>query len=124
MSPIREIGNRVVIVFEKMMIELKKGFMQASKYIKQLEGVQAKLSESSKDETALASQLAELKTQCQRLDEEKVNVEKTLEDMTTSLATAQENLDGTSRQETELRGAMETVRRFSFWLVMRVGLRS
>jgi len=106
-SPIREVGNRVVIVFEEMMVELKRGFVQASKYIKQLESVQAKLSQSSKDEATLTSQLAELKTQYQQLDEEKANIENTLETMQTSLASAQENLDGTSRHETELRGAME-----------------
>lgn len=107
LSPIREIGNRVVVVFEDMMVNLKRGFVQASKYIKQLEAIQTKLSQTSKDESTLSSQLTELKTQYQTLDEERVSIEKTLEAMQTTLATAQENLDGKSRQETELRGAME-----------------
>lgn len=109
LSPIREVGNRIVVVFEKMMVELKRGFLQTSKYFKQLESIQEKLSQSSQDEATLGTQLIELKTQYESLNAEKANIEATLIEMQHTLATAQENLDGTSKTEIELRGAMETV---------------
>ena len=83
--------------------------MQAQKYIKQLEDLQAKMTQNSQDEDILASQLTELKEQYERLSEVKGNIEKSLETTQNTLAETQENLDGKSRQETELRGALETV---------------
>ncbi len=92
-----------------MMIELRRGFMQTSKYIRQLESVQGKLSQRSQDENTLATELAERKVQYDSLAEQKASIEQTLAATEQTLAEAQENLDGTSRRETELRGNLEKV---------------
>lgn len=122
LSPIREVGNRVVIVFEKLMVELKRGFMQASKYIKQLETIQGRLTESSHDETILSSQLEELKMQYDRLEELRASSEATLKETEHSLATVQENLDRSSIMEASLRAAMEEVGSWFESFVLRVFL--
>jgi len=96
-------------VFEKLMVELKRGFSQTAKYYKQLNDIQTKLSQSSHDEDVLLSQLTELKKQYEGLEKEKANIQDTLVETQATLAHIQENLDGTSKRETELRATMESL---------------
>lgn len=97
----------MVIVFNKLLSEMKRSFIQTSKCVVKLEAIQDELSTTLQSEKDLKDQLAILKDQLETIQSEKESSESMMESLQNDLVNVHQQLDGTSDHEKKLNQAIE-----------------
>eukprot|EP00210_Caulerpa_lentillifera_P001069 g1031.t1 len=106
LSPIQEVNQRVVIVFKKLLSEMRRSFMQSSKCVSRLEAIQVDFANALQIEKDLKEQLGILKEQLETIEEEKKTSESVMASLQNDLVNVHQQLDGNADHEEKLTQAI------------------
>eukprot|EP00210_Caulerpa_lentillifera_P009087 g8669.t1 len=107
LSPIQEVNQRVVIVFNRLLSEMKRSFNQSSKCVTKIEEIQKELSYNLQGERELNDQLSTLKEQLGTIQLEKESSESMMASLQHDLVNVHQQLDGSTDHEKKLTQVIE-----------------
>lgn len=108
-TKVKDVGNRVIILFERMLMELKKAIKQTIESRSNLNNVQERLFDISNEEKELKEEVECKKNQINGLIQEKASIENNLTSMESELGKAKEKIENSEQLEINMKSGIDTV---------------